>query len=171
MNSPFPDGVRKADYWFPSDNVVAVLKCLSKDLPEEGAFHAWVLSMYESWIEKALIRPRADGRKIIDSRALPEARARVSELHEAQIRVQCCNPGQSAAYGHEDPAASARVRSELKDAWGKRLVELLGYALPVRSQEGLEGNGLFEQLHYPTRLCGPKSFPRQRRAPSLLVDS
>jgi hypothetical protein len=36
MNSPFPDGVRKADYWFPSDNIVAVLKCLSKDLPEEG---------------------------------------------------------------------------------------------------------------------------------------
>ena len=69
----FPDGARKADYWFRSDNVVAELKCLSKDLPEDESFRARVLSMYASWIENAFVRPRADGRKIIDLRALPEA--------------------------------------------------------------------------------------------------
>ena len=47
MNS-FPDGVRKADYWLPNDNVVAELKCLSKDLPEDESFRARVLSMYGS---------------------------------------------------------------------------------------------------------------------------
>lgn len=49
-----PDKPSNADYWFPSDNVVAELKCMSDDYFADGTFMEWLSRAYQSWVNKGL---------------------------------------------------------------------------------------------------------------------
>jgi hypothetical protein len=68
----FPDGVGKADYWFPRFNVVAELKCLSEDLREDPAFCDRIVALHKAWVARGLVAPRRDGRIYINLKTMPE---------------------------------------------------------------------------------------------------
>lgn len=49
-----PDRASNADYWFPDDNVVAELKCMSANYFSDKAFMEWLSRAYQSWVAKGL---------------------------------------------------------------------------------------------------------------------
>lgn len=52
-----PNRPRNADYWFPQDNVIAELKCLSQDYFEDRNYLDWLSEAYLDWIRRGLARP------------------------------------------------------------------------------------------------------------------
>jgi len=62
---------KKADYWFPDDNVVAELKCLSEDLSQKPDFKRRLTALHRSWVQRGLL-PRPSSRTLrFDLRSLP----------------------------------------------------------------------------------------------------
>lgn len=49
-----PNKPSNADYWFPADNVVAELKCMSDDYFADGTFMEWLNRAYQSWVTRGL---------------------------------------------------------------------------------------------------------------------
>lgn len=48
---------RNADYWFPQDNVVAELKCLSQNYFDDQTYSDWLNKIYQDWVARGLARP------------------------------------------------------------------------------------------------------------------
>jgi hypothetical protein len=48
---------RNADYWFPEDNVVAELKCLSQNYFDDQTYNDWLNKLYQDWVARGLARP------------------------------------------------------------------------------------------------------------------
>jgi hypothetical protein len=64
-------GVRKADYFFESDNVIAELKRLAKD-PLAEAVKEKLQRLYDSWVRDGLLPPsRTAGKVTLNMRTLP----------------------------------------------------------------------------------------------------
>ena len=49
-----PSKPSNADFWFPADNVVAELKCMSDDYFADGTFMDWLSQAYQSWVIRGL---------------------------------------------------------------------------------------------------------------------
>jgi hypothetical protein len=65
-----PNDPTKADYWFPKDNVVAELKCLSEDFFDDIGFGGWLNRQYQDWVRRNLAKPTI-GRATINLADLP----------------------------------------------------------------------------------------------------
>lgn len=118
-NPTFPN----ADYWFPKDNVVAELKCLSED-PIDEDFKKRNSRLYTSWVAKGWVPALPAGRTTINSRDLP---------------IQCYRE-------LTEPIKKAFAASTIKKA-GKQLKETKKY-LNAPHAKGLlilvnDGNTLF----------------------------
>lgn len=53
-DSTQPDRTSNADYWFPEDNVVAELKCMSTNYFSDRTFMEWLSRAYQNWVTKGL---------------------------------------------------------------------------------------------------------------------
>ncbi|MBX9402598.1 hypothetical protein K4L06_14910 [Lysobacter sp. BMK333-48F3] len=60
----------KADYWFPEDNVVGELKCLSDNYFDDCSFSEWLNRQYQDWVYRNLAPPIV-GRTIVNLARLP----------------------------------------------------------------------------------------------------
>lgn len=60
-----------ADYWFPRDNVVAELKCLSENLAAKSEFNESLTTLHASWVKRGLVPPATQIRAQINPRDLP----------------------------------------------------------------------------------------------------
>ena len=56
-DEPGSNKPRNADYWFPQDNVVAELKCLSQDYFDDQNYIDWLNNAYLDWVKRGLARP------------------------------------------------------------------------------------------------------------------
>lgn len=52
-----PKDPTKADYWFPQENVVGELKCLSDNYFDDLSFNGWLQRKYEDWVRRNLANP------------------------------------------------------------------------------------------------------------------
>ena len=52
-----PKRPRNADYWFPEDNVIAELKCLSQDYFEDRSYLEWLGQTNLDWVRHGLATP------------------------------------------------------------------------------------------------------------------
>ncbi len=66
-----PNKPKNADYWFPSDNVIAELKCLSGNYFTDNTFQDWLNQTYHSWVSRGLARPLDTPKSIINLADLP----------------------------------------------------------------------------------------------------
>lgn len=66
-----PNKKKNADYWFPSDKVVAELKCMSDNYFADHTFQDWLNRMYHSWVSRGLARPLYTPKTIINLADLP----------------------------------------------------------------------------------------------------
>lgn len=65
-----PNNPTKADYWFPEDNVVGELKCLSDNYFDDHSFGEWLNRQYQDWVRRKLARP-ITGRAVVNLAQLP----------------------------------------------------------------------------------------------------
>lgn len=65
-----PRNPTKADYWFPEDNVIGELKCLSDNYFDDCSFSAWLNRQYQDWVYRNLAPPIV-GRTIVNLARLP----------------------------------------------------------------------------------------------------
>lgn len=65
-----PNNPTKADYWFPEDNVIGELKCLSEDSFDDHNFSEWLNNQYGEWVRRNLVKPIV-GRAIVNLAQLP----------------------------------------------------------------------------------------------------
>lgn len=61
----------KADYWFPKDNVIGELKCLSADLLADQSFTNWLNMKYVEWVGRNLAVLH-EGRTVANLADLPQ---------------------------------------------------------------------------------------------------
>jgi hypothetical protein len=47
----------KADYWFPEENVIGELKCLSNNYFDDHNFTEWLNNQYREWVRRNLAKP------------------------------------------------------------------------------------------------------------------
>jgi hypothetical protein len=65
-----PEDPSKADYWFPSDLVVAELKLLSKNYFDDQNYKDWLRRRYDDWVNRRLA-PVIYGSGVINLGSLP----------------------------------------------------------------------------------------------------
>lgn len=65
-------GFSNADFWFPQDNVVAELKCLSEDYWSRDDFSKSVARMYHSWVLKGWAPAPTSDRTFANLQDLPK---------------------------------------------------------------------------------------------------
>jgi hypothetical protein len=61
-----------ADYWFPEDQVVLELKCLSDNLMKSTEFNRRISDLYSSWVKRGLVHALTQHRTTINLGDLPE---------------------------------------------------------------------------------------------------
>lgn len=52
-----PQKPKNADYWFPQENVVAELKCLTRNYFDDQSYVDWLGKLYQDWVARGLVSP------------------------------------------------------------------------------------------------------------------